>query len=183
MIQQLIYEDSKLPGYLKYQAFSFLRIQYPVSFLGKNKLRNWITQSPYHPLHFVLVESDLLISYVGVVWKNLMHAGKIYKTYGLSGVFTFPSFRKQGYGLKLIKKAKEYLDKSDGDIVIFTSIHLGFYEKAGFIHLKEAKILQGNPKHPEEVKENVFMLFLSKKGKDGKKDFETLPIYFGKNTW
>lgn len=94
MIQQLIYEDSNLPDYLKNQILSFLRVQWPEGFLGKNKLRNWIIKSKYHPLHFILAENDLLVSYVGVVWKYLLHAGKKYKTYGLSGFFTSTFFRK-----------------------------------------------------------------------------------------
>lgn len=142
-----------------------------------------MSKKEYHPVHFVLSENNLLISYLAVVWKNLEHAEKKYKTYGLSGVFTHPSFRKQGYGLQLVKEAKRYIENSDADITLFTSIHIGFYEKAGFIPMENAKIFEGNSKHPEEVRESVFMLFLSTKGREARKDFETKPIYFGKNIW
>src|SRR5690348_5357747 len=94
MIQQFMYKDTEFPSHIKWQVISFTRMQWPEGFVGKNQFRDWITPEKYHSLHFVLMANELLISYVGVVWKELEHAGEIYKTYGLSGVFTFPSFRK-----------------------------------------------------------------------------------------
>ena len=183
MPTQFVYKDSELPSHIKWQVVSFLRSQWPDGFEGKNKMRDWITPEYQHPLHFVLMEKDLLVSFVGVVWKELEHIGITYKTYGLSGVFTYPSFRKRGYGLQLVKSAKEYIEKQDGDITLFTSLQKGFYEKAGFIRLDSAKLLEGDSKNPKEHEEPVFMLFQSEKGKTHRKDFETKPIYFGEDTW
>jgi len=183
MIQKFIYKEEELPTEIKWQILSFLRMQWPEGFQAENQLRDWIIRPQNHPIHFVLVEKGLVVSYVGVVWKNLAHAGKIYKTYGLSGVFTYPSFRKKGYGLQLVKDAKKYIEKTDADIILFTSVLRGFYEKAGFMHLPKAKILKGCQSSPVEHRESVYMLFLSKKGRAGRKDFETKPVYFGKDTW
>lgn len=168
----------------KWQILSFLRIQWPDGFMGKNALRDWVIKGEWHPLHFVLVEENsLLVSHVGVVWKYLTHKGETYKTYGLSGVFTYPSFRRQGHGSQLVKAANLYIDKSDGDITLFPSTQAGFYEKAGFRLMEKVKLLKGNPRQPEEVKENIFMLFLSDKGKKGRADFEAKPVYFEESTW
>ena len=147
-------------------------------------MRGWITKNELHPVSFVITKNNLLISYAEVVWKNLTHCGITYKTYGLTGVFTYPSFRKEGHGLTVVNAAKEYIEKQkDGDIVLFTSQHRGFYEKAGFILINNIKLLEGDPKNPKEHDENVFMMFLSEKGKAGINDFESKPIYFGKSTW
>lgn len=183
MVVQKIYESNDLPEHIKWQVLSFLRIEWPDGFVGENKLRDWISEKENHPVSFVLTENNLLISHVEVVWKELKHAGNTYKTYGLSGMFTYPSFRKQGYGQELVASAKKYIESQDGDIVLFTSCVQGFYEKAGFLRLDKAKVLKGDPNNPETENESVFMLFLSEKGKQGQKDFEEKPIYFGVNTW
>lgn len=185
MPQQFIYTNATIPDTICLQAVSFLRIQWPDGFQKENQLRDWITHDNVHPVYFVLAENDILISLISVVWKELVHAGKKYKTYGLSGVFTFPSFRNQGYGSQLIKAAKEYIEKTDGDIALFTTTdaNINFYKTAGFIHMKDIKLLKGNPKKPLEDGSNVFMLFLSEKRKAARKDFETRPIYFGTYIW
>jgi predicted acetyltransferase len=183
MVKQFIYKDEQLPSHIKWQIISFFRVEWSNGFSGKNQSRDWISSPNDHPIYFVLMENDLLVGFVGVVWKNLEHNGIQYKTYGLSGVFTYPPFRKQGYGLQLVKSAKEYIEKQDGDIVLFTSIQKGFYEKAGFIRIDTAKLLEGDPENPKIHEEDVFMLLLLDKGKGGRNDFETKPIYFGRDIW
>lgn len=184
MVQQFIYKTGKLPIDIKWQVLSFLRVQWPEGFQGKNRLRDWITDKKLHPVSFVCTENRLVLSYVEVVWKKLKHCGVLYKTYGLTGVFTYPSFRKEGHGLALVKTAKEYIEKQrDGDIVFFTSMINGFYDKVGFIRMERVKTLFGDPKDPKESPETAYMFFLSKKGKQRRRDFETVPVYFGENTW
>ena len=184
MVQQFKYKTGELPTEIKWQVLSFIRAQWPEGFQGKNRLRDWITKEELHPVSFVRTENNLVVSYTEAVWKNLEHNGITYKTYGLTGVFTYPSFRKEGHGLAVVRAAKKYIkEQKDGDIVLFTSIHRGFYEKAGFIYMNNIKLLEGDPQHPKEHDEHVFMLFLSEKGKARRKDFEKKPIYFGENTW
>lgn len=184
MVQQRIYKDTGLPDYLKWQILSFLRIEWPDGFQKENLLRDWVTKKEHHPLHYVLIgKNKLLVSYVGVVWKRLTHAGKTYKMYGLSGVFTYPQFRNLGYGLQLVKAAKRYIDQSDGDVALMTSKLKGFYEKAGFEYMKHITLLEGIPEGYKKYNGNVYMLFLSEKGKSARSDFETKPIYFGETMW
>jgi hypothetical protein len=98
MIQQRIYPTSALPAPLQSQILTFLRVTWPKGFFDENEKRDWLAHQENHPLHFVLVDEGLLISHGVVVWKYLEHAGESYKAYGLSGVFTHPSFRERGYG-------------------------------------------------------------------------------------
>lgn len=177
------YTSNTLPQNLKNQIITFLCVQWPEGFTGKNANRDYVIKEEYHPQHFLLIEDDVVVSYVGVVWKILSHQGLNYKTYGLSGVYTKPEFRNKGYGLQLVKEAKKYIEESDGDIALFPSVLKDFYEKTGFIRLDNAKILKGDSNKPVFVNESVYMLFVSDKGKKRKKDFETIPIYFGKSTW
>jgi len=43
--------------------------------------------------------------------------------------------------------------------------------------------LVGDPHNPERSDETGFMLFLSEKGKRGRKSFEKGSLYFGEKTW
>lgn len=66
---------------------------------------------------------------------------------------------------------------------MFNSDKEEFYKKAGFIPMKNVTVLKGDPKKPIKDDGIAFMLFLSEKGKNEKKDFEKYPVYFGSSTW
>ena len=184
MIQQHVFASQDLPEKFKCQILSFVRIEWSELFSGDLRLRNWTTQPEMHPVTFLLEEEGVLISNAEVVWKLLEHVGVTYKAYGLTGVFTYPAFRKQGYGLQLVQSAKRYIDQQgDADIVVFHSTVKGFYEQAGFERMDNMITLVGNSQHPEKSDETAFMLFLSEKGKQGRASFENEPLYFGEKTW
>ncbi len=178
-----IYTPNEMPPGYKSQILSLLHAQWPEGFAGKNETRDWISREEFHPVHAVLTDGDTVLAHAGIVWKDLEHAGKQYKTYGLSGVFTHPFHRKKGYGQQVINEAKRYIESQDGDIVLFGSCIIGLYERLGFLRLEKAKLLKGDPINPTVDPETVFMLFLSDKGKAAKQDFETAPIYFGEEMW
>ena len=133
----------------------------------------------------MLVENDLLISQVEVVWKDLEHAGQSYKTYGMTGVLTYPSFREQGYGRQVVDEATKYIESTDADIGMFhcSPTVQGFYAKCGWPPLENAITLKGDPEQPTVSEEVTLMRFYSEKGRRGKPAFATQPIYFGIDTW
>lgn len=179
-----MFESHDVPERFKCQILSFVRIEWPELFSGNLRLRDWTTKPEMHPVTFLLEEEGVLISHLEVVWNVLQHAGEEYKAYGLTGVFTYPAFRKQGYGLQLVQSAKDYIEqRGDADIVIFHSTVKGFYEQAGFERMDSLVTLVGDPQNPERSDETAFMLFLSEKGKRGRKSFEKGPLYFGEKTW
>jgi GNAT superfamily N-acetyltransferase len=185
MIQEIVYPSSELPVHLKYQILSFLRIVWPEGFTGKNRLRDWISREEDHSVSIMLVEQDILISHTEVVWKYLDHAGETYKAYGLSGVFTYPAFRGQGYGRRIVDRGTAYIEASDADIGIF---HCDpslkeFYAESGWIPMERAVTLVGSKDHPKISNELMMMRFLSEKGKRGRPAFERFPLYFGEDTW
>ena len=184
MVKLEVYKNnSEIPTHINWQIVDFLRIVWPDGFQGENRLRNWASNEKYHPVIFSLVEKDVLVSHVAVVWKNITHNNIAYKVYSLSGLFTYPQFRKRGFGRQILKAAKKYMLEQDGDIIMIHSRLSGFYEKEGFEPMSEVVTLIGNPESPEKYKETAFIIFLSEKGKSGRKDFESTPFYFGKSMW
>jgi GNAT superfamily N-acetyltransferase len=165
MIQQHIYASQDVSEEFKCQILSFVRIQWPDLFRGENRLRDWTSKSELHPVTFLLEEEGVHISRLEVVWDVLAHAGEMYRTYGLSGVFTYPAYRAQGYGLRLVQSAKTFIEQqAEADLVLFHSTLTGFYEQAGFERMDHLITLVGDPNLPERSPETAFMLFLPDKG-------------------
>lgn len=187
MVELLTFTSAEFPENLKCQAVSFLRVQWPGGFVGENRLRDWVTREEDHPIHIVLVERDILISHTNVVWKYLDHDGESYKVYGLTGVFTFPSFRAQGYGSQVIAAGTAYIQKSDADIaMLYCDESLrNLYAKQGWNHMITSTSYIGTKEQPELVDDEILMmLFLSPKGQRSRPAFETKQIHFGGDyTW
>jgi GNAT superfamily N-acetyltransferase len=187
MVEQLTYASQEFPESLKWQAVSFLRMQYPLGFVNENRLRDWVTKEEDHPVHIVLVEKGILISHTNVVWKYLEHEGVLYKAYGLTGVFTYPSFRGQGYGTQIVASGTEYILKSDADIAMFycEASLKKFYARHGWIFMDRSTTLIGTKEKRHLVDDEILMMmFLSSNGQNGREAFESKPIYFGGDyTW
>src|SRR5260370_4405177 len=184
MIKQHMFESQDLPERFKCQILSFVRIEWPELFSGNLRLRDWTTKLEMHPVSFLLEEEGVLISHLEVVWQVLQHAGEAYKAYGLTGVFTYPAFRRQGYGLQLVQSAKDYIEqRGDADIVLFHSTLKGFYEQAGFERMERLVTLVGDPQNPESSDNKVFILFLSENGKPGRNIFKNGLVYVVETIW
>ncbi|MBI4130197.1 GNAT family N-acetyltransferase [Candidatus Roizmanbacteria bacterium] len=169
------YSLPAIPAHLKWQILSFQRLVWPEGFRGRDE---------FHPVTFVLTDNDVLLSHLQVVWKNLEHRGILYKTYGFSGVFTYPSHRRKGFASELIKAGSKRIEKQgDADIIFFTTTIEGLYEKAGFEKLEKAKVLTGDQQKPELYQEISYARFVSVKGRRGRTDFMEYPIYFGEHIW
>ncbi len=114
------------------------------------------------------------------------HAGVRYKTCGLTGVFTYPAFRGQGYGGRIVAAGTDYIRASDADVAM---LHCGaevrdFYAKYGWEPLPNAQTFVGPRDDPQLVDEVLMKQFLSPKGQRGKISFTNQPIYFGSDsTW
>jgi GNAT superfamily N-acetyltransferase len=183
----LTFTSAEFPESLKWQALSFLRVQWPGGFTGENRLRDWVTREDDHPIHIVLVEHSILISHTNVVWKYLDHDAVTHKAYGLTSVFTYPLFRGQGYGSQVIAAGTAYIQKSDADIaMLYCDESLrNLYANQGWISMDMSTIYIGTKERPELVDDEILMmLFLSPKGQHARSAFETRPIHFGGDyTW
>jgi hypothetical protein len=184
MINLLVLGQDELPEKYYYQVLTFLRAQWPEGFIGENRSRSWITRADFHPLCFLLVEDDLVISHAQVVWKDLEHAGQVYKTYGITGVFTFPSLRGQGYGSQVIHAATSYIAHSDADIGMFHCDPglAGFYSLCGWIPMYGTTTWIGTRDNIVASDELMMMQFLSAKGQRGRGSFQNEAVFFDEDT-
>ncbi len=162
-----------------------MRVVWWEGFAGENQLRDWISRPSNHPAHIVLVEQNILIAHTEIVWKYLDHAGVTYKAYGLSGVFTYPAFRRQGYGRRIVDAGTAYIMASDADIGIFHCDHHleSFYARSGWAPLHSATTYMGSNSLRTKSDELMMMRFFTDKGKRGRPTFESEPVYFGESTW
>ncbi len=185
MADLLTFAGNELPADLKCQILCAHRIEWPGGYVGENRLRDWLQRPRCHPRHVLLVEQGLLISYVGVVWKWLEHAGETYKTYGLSGVYTYPAFRREGHGRRLVDAAMAAIRGSDADVGLFMCEprNVGFYAAAGWIPMPRSELFGGPRAAPYPSGEVTLMGFFSEKGKRGRASFASGPIFFDDDLW
>ncbi|MBV7328329.1 GNAT family N-acetyltransferase [Chloroflexi bacterium TSY] len=185
MSQLLTFPSQELPPYIKYQILSYVRIEWHWIFQGGNQLWDF-TLKDTHPINFVLIENDVLISHAEANWRHLEHRDQIYKVYGLSAVFTYPAFRKQGYGHQVVEAATEYIESSDADIgMLFCLPNLkDFYGKSGWTSLENIEIRYGAEDDPEiNGDELVMVRNVSERGREALTAFEQEPLYIGAYTW
>ena len=115
----------EIPEYFYYQAQAFSRII-------------WYDSDDYNidlerddPMtHIVLANGKSLISYAQILSSTITHEGIIYQCYGLSGVMTYPFFRKRGYGGQVVESAMSVMreDPSTDIALLWTEPHnLSFY--------------------------------------------------------
>jgi GNAT superfamily N-acetyltransferase len=181
----MTFRDDELPGDLRCQILSFHRLVWPEDFTGEDRLRHWIQPARYHPFHVAIVDAGVLVSYAGVMWKDLEHAGQTYRTYGLSGVLTYPMFRRQGYGRQVVEAATAVIRASDADIGLFVCLpHLiNFYAASGWIPMPQAVLRSGPKSLAQPTQEQVMMGFFSPRGKRARPSFTSLPIDFDDVLW
>ena len=185
MPQLYSYPSPELPAHIKWQILSFIRIEWAFVFEGDLKFWDY-TVKDTHPVNFVIVERDLVISHAEINWRYITHAGETYKVYGLSAMFTYPSFRNEGYGQQIANAVTDYVLASDADVgMLFCLPPLReFYEKSGWIAMETMQVKSGPEDNPYLNEGEITMcLFVSEKGKRARADFEQLPVYVGTHTW
>lgn len=187
------YSAADLPIHLLWQVRSFVRMRWTFLFGPTDRLRRglWWMEG-LSPEHAVLVENDVLISHAAIVRKVIEHAGETYAVLGLNGVFTFPDFRREGYGRQLVTAATQRIAlESDADIgVLFCRAELmPLYASAGWEHAQHAITRVGAAGNPRQVEtdqassERRMMLFVSEKGRRARQSFWDHPLYFGESEW
>lgn len=97
----------------------------------------------YTPVSFYIEDR----SYGAVLQFTLQSGNHIYKAAGLSSVVTNPTSQKEGFGLKVIQEATQWIiNKSNADIAIFTCHPslVPFYQKSGQWLVADNLVLKGN---------------------------------------
>lgn len=185
MPQVSIYpSNAELPANLECQIRAFIRITWFDAY--QYDLNAPVSPEEWHPTHVVMADQHAVIGYAGVVWQMVEHNGETYKCYGLSGVFTYPAFRKKGYGRQIVDAATDRIrqDPAADIALLFTDTSLEkFYAQAGWEAMNKTIIHIGKKDQPEHFDNFCMMMFLSDKGKQNRAQFEEKPFYFAEYGW
>lgn len=176
--------NADLPDHLRWQIISIIRMEWHEAigdYTGPAALPDEL-----HPSHVVGVEGDAIVSYTGVVWTDIEYAGQVFRTYGLSSVFTFPARRRRGFGTRVVQRATTRIrEAGDADIaVLFTAPdRQRFYERCGWEFMPATEFLIGDRTAPKRHDAVAMMLFVSAKGVRHHTAFERARVYLGEEPW
>jgi len=174
-----IYQHDAFPPALNWQAVSFMRVQWPHILLEGHRLGKATYPAQYDPVHFVIVEADVLISYAALMTIEIQHMGEGYRVAAVGNVFTFPAFRGEGYGLQVVAATVAYVDAQPVDLgMLFCQPHLlAFYGANGWERLDGSETRQGVPEHYRVHPYHRLMHFVSERGRHARTAFVTQPVY------
>lgn len=181
---QIFPTNADLPDHLRWQIISIIRMQWYATagdYKGPSALPD-----EWHPSHVVGTAGDALVSYAGVVSREIAHAGLAFRTYGLSSVFTFPALRRCGYGTEIVRSATARIRQAgDADLaVLFTTPERApFYERNGWEALPSTEFLIGDGESSTRHPDLAMMLFVSAKGRRHRAAFEHASVYFSGHPW
>ena len=185
MAPELLKYDSNadLPEQYAHQIVSFIRIHWFDAY--QFDIHAPAGPEMWHPTYFVLADGPALFSAARALWQTVKHDGNTYKCYGLGAVFTYPAFRKRGYGRQVVDAATQHILASDGDLaLLWTGPELEpFYGQSGWQHPDKVTVLLGDEDNPEVSDDFFMMLFLSETVKQRRATFDQTPIYFGPWSW
>jgi GNAT superfamily N-acetyltransferase len=176
--------NAALPEHLRGQILALIRIGFhdiAGDYRGPGALPD-----EWRPAHVVGVEGDVILSYAGVGWHKIRHAGEVFKTYGLSSVYTFPHYRGRGLGSRVVRRATAEIEQAgDGDVALLFTYEalVPFYQRCGWLAMTGMSCLIGDPAQPKTHDDLSMMLFLSAKGRRRRAAFERTPVYIGEFPW
>ena len=108
----------------------------------------------------------------------------------VSSVFTYPQFRREGYGRRVVDAATRLLEGSGADVgMLWCARELeGFYGRSGWAAGGASPTLVGERDRPVPEDHGGhavlrMMLYVSEKGRAARAAFEREPVYVGPHTW
>lgn len=189
MVEVEIYREGDFPPELECQAVSFVRIEWPFAFEGEARYETHLWRG-WNTGHVVAAERGVLISYAAVIETIVELSGESYRTLGLSSVFTYPQFRREGYGGRVLEAATRYIEASGADVaMLWCSPGLErFYARRGWVPTGGSETLEGDRDAPKPEDHGRYpvtrmMLFVSDRGRAARSAFESEPVYVGPDTW
>lgn len=179
-MQLRTYTNDTLPPDLDARVHALLQAEYPDVFVGR--MQRSLKDPCTHPTLMLLLDGDEVASYLAIPSKTIRQAGREYKAYGLSTVLTHPTFRRQGYGHRIVTAAREFIAASDADIGAFTCDPplVDFYVSCGWTLMEGTWLVGGTRENPfpsNELQKCTLMAFFSEKARAHRADFEGVAIY------
>ena len=185
MIELAQYPSAALPSHVKYQLLAAVRIEWPWIFTGPDRAWDY-THKDTQPRYFVLTEHDSLVSFAEVNQRVLHVGDEPYQVYGLSAVYTFPAYRREGHGCRIVDTATSHIRASDADVAMLFCLPpmVDFYRASGWQPIPTATIWTGQPEQPKVyTEETLMMLFVSDQGRRHQDIFASQPVYVGSYAW
>jgi len=174
-----IYHQTDLPDSLKWQALAFIKTEWPFIFSGEHQFLTDPCPPDMNPVHFVAAEGQSLIGYASIFRLNIDHSEQRYEIYAFGNMFTFPPYRKRGYGKQILEMATDFILKSDVDAgILFCDKDVeAFYTAHGWgtAHAPARKGTADDYEEHEHIQ--TMILYVSEKGQQGKVDFDNHPLY------
>jgi predicted N-acetyltransferase YhbS len=92
-----------------------MRCEWPWLFAGDGRLRS----DPFPAsVHVACTDGSVLLSYAEVVETTALRDGKHVRVAGLSNVFTFPPYRREGHASEIVRAANSLIDQRDPEMAI-----------------------------------------------------------------
>lgn len=173
-----IYRQQDFPPLYKTQALAFMRCEWPSIFQGDNLYMSETYPPDLHPIHFAIAEGETLLSYATLLRRKLLHAGQTFDIYGFGNMLTFPPFRRQGFGRRILHSATEYIRQGQADVaILYCDASLeAYYAVEGWVAMRSETRL-GHPEAYTVYDPIRMMLFVSAKGLANQAEFGDSPLY------
>lgn len=180
MYPVVMHPGNHMPPSLAYQVASFFRLVWLNDMKGDDRFWNFF-ESPEVVAHFTISERDVLISHAQVLRRDLEHLGSRYVMYGVGGVMTYPAFRGEGYGHRVVEATTDFIRNSEADVgILFTGMDLHpFYRQHGWQALERDGVYHGDPQQPEFNDAHTMILPVSAHGQAHIDDFARGELYVG----
>lgn len=171
-----------------HQVVSMFKAEWPHGFKGDNILRDWIHPECDNPYYLMLCEGSKVLAHTSVLSRHFSFESQDeICIQGLSGVITRDEFRGEGLGSQLVAKASKHIFESKTpDLAMFNCDfkHVAFYEKLGWLELKDLRLEFGETAPFESCDEATMYRVFNAQGQrflDAclKKGF----LYFGHYLW
>jgi aminoglycoside 2'-N-acetyltransferase I len=176
--------NAALPEHLRGQILALIRIAFHDTagdYAGPGAL-----PEEWRPLHVVGCEGEVILSYAGVVRREIELQGEVFATYGLSSVYTFPHYRRRGLGSRIVARATAEIDRAgDGDVALLFTYEavVPFYERCGWQAMREMRCLAGERGRPVLHEALAMMRFLSERGRRRRSAFSRGSVHIGGDSW
>ncbi len=171
------YTQAEFPAALKWQAIAFMRVEWPYVFQGDGLFACETYPAEASPVHFAVAEGDSLLSYAAVLRVAVEHQDASYRVYGFGNMFTFPPYRRRGYGRQVLDLATRYILASDVDLgMLFSAPGIEpFYAAAGWEQLDSPTYV--GPPGQERLQQAAKMaLWVSDAGRRAGDAFASAPL-------
>ncbi len=102
------------------------------------------------PQSLLLLDGEQVLAALVILSKEITHGGTQYQASGLSTVVTDLAVQRRGFGLRLVRDARERIAASGADLGLFTCDRglEGFYARAGWQLLPGTVLVGGTPEAP-----------------------------------